>query len=298
MAPRRSPGQKASMSAAREASPVNKVNYEKLYDECQEELKTALLENSSLEFRLLQSNGLYENLKVSLAKAQDQSKKLSLDLKAENKRYKELYQSLRTERRARQRANKRKEVLTNQILVLRSASADLSSYKKDLEKTYSKTMESLMKLEKENTKVKHTLSEHLNLYKSEMAEAHTKLLQSQKKLQASKAMVSKLQKASERAKMHCENAVKRATDKVLKEKSVHNLLYKGVYTEETRKLIRLLVKAGCSREYVTVIISAVLRAAGITTIGKISRQTVSRVILEGYYASCIQLGYELQNTKS
>ena len=270
MAPRRSPGQKASMSAAREASPVNKVNYEKLYDECQEELKTALLENSSLEFRLLQSNGLCENLKVSLAKAQDQSKKLSLDLKAENKRYKELYQSLRTERHARQRANKRKEVLTNQILVLRSASADLSSYKKDLEKTYSKTVESLMKLEKENTKVKHTLSEHLNLCKSEMAEAHTKLLQSQKKLQASKAMVSKLQKASERAKMHCENAVKRATDKVLKEKSVHNLLYKGVYTEETQKLIHLLVKAGCSREYVTVIISAVLRAAGITTIGKIS----------------------------
>ena len=53
MAPRRSPGQNASMSAAREASPVNKVNYEKLYDECQEELKTALLENSSLEFTVL-----------------------------------------------------------------------------------------------------------------------------------------------------------------------------------------------------------------------------------------------------
>ena len=69
------------MSAAREASPVNKVNYEKLYDECQEELKTALLENSSLEFRLLQSNGLCENLKVSLTKAQDQSKSYLLILK-------------------------------------------------------------------------------------------------------------------------------------------------------------------------------------------------------------------------
>ena len=159
------------MSAAREASPVNKVNYEKLYDESQKELETALLENSALEARLLESHGLCESLKVSLAKAQEQSKKLSLDLKAEKERYKELYQSVRTERRARQRANNRKEVLTNQILVLRSASADLSNYKKDLEKNYSKTVESLMKLEKENTKINHTLSEHLKLYKSEMAEA-------------------------------------------------------------------------------------------------------------------------------
>jgi len=102
---------------------------------------------------------------------------------------------------------------------------------------HSKTVESLMKLEKENTKIKHTLSEHLKLYKSGMAEAQAKFLQGWKKLQASKAMVSKLQKASEQAKMHCENAVKRATEKVLKEKSVHNLLYKGVYTEETQKLI-------------------------------------------------------------
>ena len=69
MAPKHSPAQKASMSGAREASPVNKVNYEKLYDESQKELETALLENSALEATLLESHGLCESLKVSLAKA-------------------------------------------------------------------------------------------------------------------------------------------------------------------------------------------------------------------------------------
>lgn len=83
-----------------------------------------------------------------------------------------------------------------------------------------------------------------------------------------------------------------------KEHTTHNLLSKGVYTEATRNLICLLVKAGCSRGYVGEVIQAVLKSAGITAIGNISRTTVSRIITEGYYAAQIQLAYEMQNAES
>ena len=80
--------------------------------------------------------------------------------------------------------------------------------------------------------------------------------------------------------------------------TTHNLLSKGVYTEATRNLIHLLVKAGCSRGYVGEVIHAVLKSAGITAVGNISRTTVSRIITEGYYAAQIQLAHEMQNAES
>ena len=90
---------------------------------------------------------------------------------------------------------------------------------------------------------------------------------------------------------------KEAKEQTPKDTRTYNLLYKGVYTEDTRRLIQLIVQAGCSREHVSKVIHAVLGAAGITVKGKISRHTVSRVILEGYYAAQVQLGYEMQMTK-
>jgi len=55
---------------------------------------------------------------------------------------------------------------------------------------------------------------------------------------------------------------------------------KGVYSEQTRNLIRLLVQAGCSREYVGDVIHAIFRAAGISVIGHVSRRTVFRIVVE------------------
>jgi len=46
------------------------------------------------------------------------------------------------------------------------------------------------------------------------------------------------------------------------------------------------------------VIHAVLKSAGITTIGTISHTSVSCIIAEGYIAAQIQLGYELGNTDS
>jgi hypothetical protein len=93
-------------------------------------------------------------------------------------------------------------------------------------------------------------------------------------------------------------SVKWAKEQAGKEYSVHKLLHKGVYTEKTRNLIWLLVQAGCSRESVGQIIQAVFDSAGISVKGNISRRTVSRVVLEGYYAAQVQLGYEMKNAES
>ncbi|KAF8804757.1 hypothetical protein BYT27DRAFT_7234587 [Phlegmacium glaucopus] len=89
-----------------------------------------------------------------------------------------------------------------------------------------------------------------------------------------------------------------AHQKVLKEKSVHGLMNKGVFTDETRNVVRLLVKAGCSQNYINRVLHGVLSAAGIKTIGTISRPTITRIMREGYYAAQIQLGYELKNAAS
>ena len=39
-----------------------------------------------------------------------------------------------------------------------------------------------------------------------------------------------------------------------------------------------------------------LKTAGISAYGQISRRTVSRVIVERYYAAQVQLGHEMKNT--
>jgi hypothetical protein len=46
------------------------------------------------------------------------------------------------------------------------------------------------------------------------------------------------------------------------------------------------------------VITEALKSAEFETIGKISHPSVTHVIQEGFYAAQIQLGYEMQDTKS
>jgi hypothetical protein len=86
--------------------------------------------------------------------------------------------------------------------------------------------------------------------------------------------------------------------KILDQRSVHHLMQKGVFTEETRNVVHLLVKAGCSRNLISQVISAVLKSAGITAVGSISHTSISWILCEGYFAAQIQLGYEMKNAES
>lgn len=146
--------------------------------------------------------------------------------------------------------------------------------------------------------LQNKLSQCFQQCQADLKHSHDKLLLVGDKLNQSRLLASRLKKKCMQAAEKQERAVKKAWDEVLKEKSVHKLHHKGVYTEDTWHIVRLLVKAGCSRGLVSDIICAVLKSAGMTTIGKISRSTVSQIITEGYFAAQIQLGYELLNAES
>jgi hypothetical protein len=75
--------------------------------------------------------------------------------------------------------------------------------------------------------------------------------------------------------MQKEHAIAVIKKKILDQRSVHHLMHKSVFTEETNNLVHLLVQAGCSRNYISEVISAVLKSAGITTVGKISHPSIS-----------------------
>jgi glutamate-1-semialdehyde aminotransferase len=157
---------------------------------------------------------------------------------------------------------------------------------------------SLLQLEDRNSTLKNKLSQCMQNLQTEMHHCKNRLNVVQKKLSDSRNLSLKLKKQVNRAKEIRKRAVANAQQKQQKLSAVHHLLHKGVYTETTQNLVRFLVKAGCSRHCVNDVIHAVLKSAGITTIGTISRMTVSRIIAEGYIAAQIQLGYELGNTDS
>ena len=91
-------------------------------------------------------------------------------------------------------------------------------------------------------------------------------------LKESRLHVRRLQRQWQNASIYKEKAVEKAKD----QSRFHTLLHKGVYTEESRQLIRFLVQAGCAREHVGKVIQAVLASAGITVKGNPSRRTVTR----------------------
>jgi hypothetical protein len=222
---------------------------------------------------------------------------LLLALSAERERSAKWYQALCVERRARQRGQARKLVLEDYIRLLQASDTAQSDELKDIKTNASKAIDALLKVEKENSSLRNELSGALERCGEEIKSAKAKVKAVGQELRRSRVLAAQLQKQCARAIAVREREVEKARQRIVKEKSVHTLLKKGVYTEETRNLIRLLVQAGCSQEYIGKVIHAIFRTAGISVIGDVSRRTVSRIVSEGYCAAQVQLGYEMQNTE-
>ena len=128
--------------------------------------------------------------------------------------------------------------------------------------------------------------------------SHAQSIQSnlRAELTESKRNGQNLQKRCDRAPDIKANEVKQAKHNADKENRTYNLLHKGTYKPQARELARMLVAAGCSKEYVGKVINTICKNAGVTVQGKMSRRTVGRAILEGGVAAQIQLGYELTQT--
>ena len=163
----------------------------------------------------------------------------------------------------------------------------------------SESHQALLSLKNENASLHNELSVSVAKWTSQLESAHTKLARSSLDLKTLHGKSSKLRKAVMHSKEQKEHAVATIKQKILKKRSIHQLMYKGFFTEETPNVVRLLVKAGCSRNYISEVISAVLKSAGITTVGTISRPSISRILRVGYFSAQIQLHFKIiQRNKS
>src|SRR5438309_341039 len=95
------------------------------------------------------------------------------------------------------------------------------------------------------------------------------------KLKDAQKDVSQLHKVCHCATGVKECAIEKTKAKVSQQKSVHYLMKKNVFTEQTHNLVCLLAKAGYSENYINKVIVAVLQSAGIETVGRISGPSVT-----------------------
>jgi len=253
---------------------------------------------ATLEISLQAERQVVADLVQALQDEKQQFSQLSAKLDDATANYEECYHALRVERRAGQRGQQRKTVLEEQIKALKAM--DLQKYD-DIRRLTTKASEAIdakFKIEKENVALQSELMGILKRCAADVTESQEKLKDAAVKLKASQREASCLKKQFKCSAALTERAIQRAKTQAHKEYAVHDLFHKGVYKEDTRNLIRMLVQSGCSRQHVGEIIHAVLRVAGITVKGDVSRRTISRVIQEGYYAAQVQLGYEMEKAKS
>jgi hypothetical protein len=245
-----------------------------------------LLAEKDMECHKLQS--ALENCNQKLHKHQDSSALWK-------EKHEKTYHELRMQRQTTKRGKEKLTRLEEQLEVLKTAKKEAS---KQFLRGSSESHQALLSLKNENTSLRNELSVSVAKWTSQLESAHAKLARSSLDLKTLHGKSSMLRKAVIRSKEQKTRAIAAIKEKILKQRSVHQLMHKGVFTEETRNVVRLLVKAGCSRNYISEVISAVLKSAGITTVGTISRPSISRILREGYFAAQIQLGYEMENTRS
>lgn len=117
-------------------------------------------------------------------------------------------------------------------------------------------------LEGENAQIKHQLSAlllHISAREAVIKQRNTKSQHHSLQLQHE---VDILKKKCKRFDIVKQNIIKRARSHAIKNSSIHHLKINGHYTQSAKALMRILVKAGCSREYVGHVIGAVLKSAG------------------------------------
>ncbi len=219
-----------------------------------------------------------------------------VSLKSKNS---DTYHQLRMERQRCKRAISKHGSMASQILLLKKADAISSA---QLSKGLRDSAATITKLSRINEALRTELSQSVTTWSSRteaLTEAvKSKLSSSDTRLKNAQKEISKLRKGFYRVTQAKERAVETAKAKVIRQKSVHHLSHKGIFTQETRNLVRLLSQSGCSANRINEIISAVFNTVGITMVGSISRRSVARIIREGYFAAQIQLGHEMKTAES
>lgn len=186
-------------------------------------------------------------------------------------------------------------MLKEQAEILKTAAKNAQSTLQDQSHEAAQAISMLTKV---NQDLQSELSDSLTAWSNQINGLKLRLERSARTLKDSRKEVTRLTKVNQRAAGVKVRSIASAKAQVMKTMSYHQLMQKGVFTEKTRSVVRLLVKAGCSAQYVNEVISTVLRSAGIEPVGNISRTSVRRIVHEGFIAAQIQLGHEIKTAPS
>lgn len=83
-----------------------------------------------------------------------------------------------------------------------------------------------------------------------------------------------------------------------RQSSEFRMTRRGIYTQQTRGLARLMVSSGMAEAKVGAALQEIGRSLGISIKHKMSKRTVQRAILEAGVAADLQLAYEMAKTDS
>ena len=293
--PKKSSAQLEALKRARSNSPAIMTDFEGALAKCQNELAEAKSEIETLASELSEA----QNECTRLLQLQDRSKETINDLKSQvlaaKQHQQDTYRELCNERRVHQRATKRKAVLDEEIAKLKTSQVEKI---KDLEKESAISSERFNSIVAANQHLQNELSTTISKFASELDLVCQKLKFTKSELSGSKTEIYSLKLKATRAAQSRAKIIQKTKDKVTKERTTFYLLQKGVFSQETQNLVRVLVQANVSYKNITHVIESVLAAAGITAVGRISPWSVSRIVKERYIAACIHLGYEMQVTEA
>ncbi|KAF8074877.1 hypothetical protein FPV67DRAFT_603049 [Lyophyllum atratum] len=110
--------------------------------------------------------------------------------------------------------------------------------------------------------------------------------------------VSKLRKKAARFREIKERAVKQALARAAKKGRTFQLMQRGMYTAQARKMARYMVSTGTSEAKVGDALREIGELLGVHIERTMSQRTVQRAVLEGGVAADIQLGYEMSTADS
>ena len=295
------PSSKATLAAhlakgrAVKAEKQAQLSSESAFEDLWGSLQSANARIAELENELAQKSAELAKLQTQLDKSTEQCSQLASGVALWKSKHEATYHELRMQRQTSNRGQVKIAHLNKQLEILKKAEATASA---SLLKDSQNAQFAIASLRKANTSLQNELSTSVTRWAFQLEKTRVKLGNSQSRRSKLQKEVTALRKFKSQSQIVKEQAIARVKGKLLQERSAHHLMNKGIFTEETRNLVRLLVKAGCSRNYINEVISAVLQSAGINTVGTISRPSVTRILREGYYAAQIQLGYEMQNAKS
>jgi len=262
-------------------------------DDVKKQLFEAIQQTHQLENLLAEKEIKYNALRAELQRSDDLVNKLREEVGLWRAKHKEIYHSLHMQRQATKRGLSKQGLLEAQIDILKEADAKLSAQLSQGSQDSKIAIDSLLKV---NEHLQSELSQSISTWTSRLEFIKSKLQMSDTKLKGAQKDVSRLHKVCCRATGVKEHAIEKTKTKVSQQKSVHYLMKKGVFTEQTRNLVHLLAKAGCSGNYINEVIVAVLQSAGIETVGHMP--SVTQIIREGFFAAQIQLGHEMKIAQS